>query len=118
MFFDNKFNFMDSYLVLKLIKLFLTNVLNLIGLVLVLSGIIYLTNFVYIISKEPYFRSEEGSILNQKIEGLRKYIKHFTRLNKKEHKHIVFWKDYLMYSVLLCNNKTLEKEILNKVSLK
>ena len=63
-------------------------------------------------NKNMYNRTEEGSNINKKIEGLKKYIKDYSLLDEKEKELLRIWDEYLIYSVLFSQNK----EILNKFS--
>lgn len=63
-------------------------------------------------SKNMYNRTEKGSNINKKIEGLKKYIKDYSLLDEKEKELLRVWDEYLIYSVLFNQNK----EILNKFS--
>jgi len=63
----------------------------------------------------PYVRSKEGKILNQKIEGLRKYLKDYSNMGEKEKNELILWEDYLIYSVIFNQNKKIIEEIYNKI---
>ena len=51
-------------------------------------------------------RTEKGEEINEKLEGLRKYISEYTLLKDKDSKTIELWEEYLIYSVILDINKT------------
>ena len=58
----------------------------------------------------PYIRSKDGKILNEKLEGLRKYLKDYSSMEEKEKEELILWEDYLIYSVIFnINNKVLEE---------
>lgn len=64
---------------------------------------------------DPYIRSKEGKILNAKLEGLRKYLRHFSTINEKSKEQLVFWEEYLIYSVILGVNTKIVEELNDKI---
>lgn len=58
----------------------------------------------------PYIRTEKGEELNEKLEGLKVYLKDYSLLNKKEANAIELWEDYLLYSVMFGQNKNIIEE--------
>lgn len=89
-----------------------------IGIVIIISIIKYL-KFYYSVKEEAYYqyksrsykRTEEGELLNQKIEGLKNYLKDFSLLTEKEQQELVLWEEYLIYSVLFNTNHKIIKEL-------
>ena len=73
-------------------------------------GIIY---FIKQISN-PYVRNEKGEEINVKLEGLKNYLKDFSSLDRKKLEDLILWDEYLIYSVLFNQNKSIVKEIYNK----
>lgn len=61
-----------------------------------------------------YKRTNEGKKINRKLEGLKLFLKDFTTLDKKEHKELLLWGDYLIYSVLFNQNKKIKDEMIRK----
>lgn len=60
--------------------------------------------------KESYVRTEKGSEINYKLEGLKNYIKDFSSLNEKEKQELTLWDDYLIYSVMFnLNDKVINE---------
>lgn len=57
-----------------------------------------------------YKRSSRGIELNNKIDGLKKYLSDFSMLSERESKDIVLWEEYLIYSVLFGQNKKIVEE--------
>ena len=53
---------------------------------------------------------DNGRELHSKLDGLKYYIKDFTKLNVEESQSIMLWDDYLIYSVMFGINK----KIINK----
>lgn len=59
-----------------------------------------------------YLRTEEGSLINYKLNGLKNYIKDFSNLDEKDKENIKLWEDYLIYSIMFnLNNKVLNEMI-------
>ena len=73
---------------------------------------------IYDFRREIYKRTEEGSDLNNKLNGLKHFIKEFSNLDNKELQDIKLWEDYFIYSVMFGINKKsyrkIEKELIIK----
>lgn len=67
--------------------------------------------------KDPFVRSKEGRELNEKLEGLRKYIEDYSNLQDKEKEALILWEEYLIYSMVFGINKKASENILNKVTI-
>lgn len=65
--------------------------------------------------KNPYLRSKKGNDINEKIEGLRKYIKDFSNLEQKTKEDITLWEDYLIYSIIFGINTQIVEEVWEKI---
>lgn len=67
---------------------------------------------VYIIKtvRIQYKRTDKGNEINKKLEGLKNFLKDFSNLDKKSIDELNLWNDYLIYSVLFNQNKTLIDE--------
>lgn len=59
---------------------------------------------------ELYKRTAKGRELNQKLEGLKNYLKDYSMLSEREAKEIELWDDYLIYSVMFGQNKKIIEE--------
>lgn len=59
-----------------------------------------------------YERTSRGNSINEKIEGLKKYIKEYSLLDEKEKQALIVWDEYLIYSVEFNQNK----KVLEKMS--
>lgn len=66
-------------------------------------------------SKDPYIRTEEGSILNVKLEGLKKYLKDYSKIDEKDKEQLSIWEDFLIYSVIFEINTKIVDEMYNKI---
>ena len=72
-------------------------------LLLILLTIIFPIYELYIISiilsfiKNRYVRTKKGKEINEKLEGLKNYLKDFSNLDEKDIEEIKLWEDYLIY---------------------
>lgn len=76
-----------------------------------LFGIVY--SFVYIKKGRQFkfVRTKEGELLNQKINGLKRFLNDVSNLNEKEIIHVKQWDEYLIYSVIFGQNKNIVSEM-------
>lgn len=99
----------ENYLVILLI------------LLIIFGPIIHFFGYpVYIFSKyapfyiksniDPYFRSKKAEEINKKLEGLKNFLKDFSKLDEREAKEIILWDEYLIYSVLFGHNEKIVDE--------
>ena len=64
-------------------------------------------------------RTQKGEDINVKIEGLKKYIKDYSLLSEKNKDALDVWEEYLIYSVLFTEEKSVvENEMLYLVNVK
>lgn len=74
-------------------------------------GIYRIYSFFYHIAygvnriKMPYLRTKKGNEINEKLEGLKAFLKDFSVLETKESEEIMLWEEYLIYSVLFEQNE-------------
>lgn len=62
-----------------------------------------------------YERTDLGNSINEKIEGLKKYIEDYSLLDEKEKQELVLWDEYLIYSVQFKQNKKILKKMLKLI---
>ena len=81
---------------------------------------IYVTPFLYIVSmvfkwlmhlSDPYKRTKKATLINKKINGLKRFINDFSNLDEREYKHIKLWNEYLIYSVIIGDNEKIVNQI-------
>ena len=60
-------------------------------------------------------RSDLGNEINNKLEGLKNFIRDFTLLDERSKEELFIWDDYLIYSALFGNNAKIYDEMKNKV---
>ena len=51
-----------------------------------------------------HFRTKKGEELNEKMEGLKQYLKEYSLLDERETDAVVLWEEYLIYSVMFGQN--------------
>lgn len=73
--------------------------------------------FSHKIKENPYFRTKDSEEINSKLEGLKNFLKDFSRLDEREAKEIVLWDEYLIYSVLFGHNKKIIDEYKNLIEI-
>lgn len=76
--------------------------------------IIYLTTYIIKSERDGYIRTPKGERVNEKLEGLKNYLKDFSLINEKDEKSLVLWEDYLIYSVIFNQNTKIVKDMYNK----
>ena len=59
----------------------------------------------------PYKRTNEGIIVNKKVNGIKKFLNDFSSLDEKEYKQIELWKEYLIYSVIIGKNDKIVNQV-------
>ena len=60
-----------------------------------------------------YERTKEGKILVEQMVGIKNYIHDFSLLSEKEKEDISLWEDFLIYAVVLEENKNIIDDICN-----
>ena len=65
--------------------------------------------------KNPYVRGKEGNAINEKLEGLKNYIKDYSNLEEKNKEDITLWEDYLIYSIIFGINTQIVEEVWEKI---
>ena len=63
----------------------------------------------------PYVLTTEGKLASYKLQGIKNYIHDFTLLGEKEYKEITLWDNYLIYAIMLGENKKIPLEIVKKL---
>ena len=57
-----------------------------------------------------YKRTKKGQEINQKLEGLKNYLKDYSMLDERESKELELWDEYLIYSVMFGHNQKIIEE--------
>lgn len=80
-----------------------------------IATIIYIITYGAKIKSNPFVRSKSAQDINSKLEGLKKYIKEYSLLDKREYREVEIWEDYMIYSVTSGQNQAIVKEIMKKI---
>ena len=79
------------------------------------STIIYIKHYKILNTLDPYVRNDEGKMINYKLEGLRKYLIDFSKIEEKTKEQLILWEEYLIYSVILGINTQIIDEVYDKI---
>ena len=58
----------------------------------------------------PYVRTKKGTMLNEKLEGLKNFIRDFGNFEDRKSQELELWEEYLIYSVMFNQNKKIIDE--------
>lgn len=75
---------------------------------------IYLYTYIRKSKKNNYIRTSKGEKINERLEGLKNYLKDFSIMNERDEKSLAVWEDYLIYSVIFNQNSKIVKNIYDK----
>lgn len=77
----------------------------------------YSITYLVMNSVEPYIRSKKAREINEKLEGLKNYLKDYSSMAHKSQEELVMWENYLIYSVIFNQNEKIIKEYKEKMTL-
>lgn len=91
-------------------------------MVLAISLVLYLPIFMgvyfytYIIKNKnnSYIRTNKGEVINERLEGLKNYLKDFSLMHERDENSLTLWENYLIYSVIFNQNTKIIKSICDK----
>lgn len=63
-------------------------------------------------------RTEEGELLTAQISGLKNFIRDFSNLSEAEKEQLILWDDFLIYAVVLEENKRIIEDIFRMKNLR
>ncbi len=96
-------------------KLTLVVVLDCIFLLLFLFPVLYMKfGQGRIREQSPYKRTKAGEIYTEYIFGMKNFIHDYSNLSEVEKDALVLWDDYLIYAVVLEENKKIVEEIMRR----
>lgn len=100
--------------------LFISPILYAIGAVLALSSILWplcLEGSIFKNESLSVYKklTPKGDEIRLKLTGLKLFLKDYSDMKNKELKEIELWDEYIIYSVILNDNKKVQKEILRMV---
>ena len=75
---------------------------------------IYFSTYIIKSKKNSYIRTTKGEAINEKLEGLKNYLKDFSLMNEKSEESLILWEDYLIYSVIFNQNVKVVKSMCDK----
>ncbi len=61
-----------------------------------------------------FARTSTGEDINEKLEGLKNYLKDYSSIDEMDENGLALWEDYLIYSVIFNQNDTIVKNISDK----
>lgn len=64
--------------------------------------------------QSPYKRTRLGNIYTEYIYGMKNFIHDYSNLSEAEKESLVLWDDYLIYAVVLEENKRIVEEIMQR----
>lgn len=73
--------------------------------------VVYILSYVSSVTKSNNTRTDKGEEVNEKLEGLKNYIKDYSNLDEKSENDLTLWEDYLIYSVIFGQNTEIVKRI-------
>ncbi len=97
-------NFLNSVLIVLIAVFFITLPATIIFV------ITYFITHTFKKINDPYIRTEKGSLINERLEGLKNFLKDFSDLENKSSEEIKLWNDYLVYSVMFNQNEKILNE--------
>lgn len=96
-----------------------TIILIILGIMLFVFPIYGKTNIIayaVINAIDPFVRTKKANEINEKVEGLKKYIEEYSLLEEKDKNSLEIWQEYLIYTVMFGKNSNISdqySEILN-----
>lgn len=93
--------------------LLLTPIFLLFGFWNIISSFIHLFVSSMVHVKDKFKRTPDGNVLAEKLYGMKNFIHNFSNLDDATKEHLVLWKEFLIYAVVLEENDIVLKEIGN-----
>ena len=76
---------------------------------------VYIKTYYFMNKLNPYIRNKKAKEINEKLEGLKNYIKDYSMINERKKEEIDIWEDYLIYSVIFDENIKIVKDVINMI---
>lgn len=110
------FNTYSGDNIVYILILFLLIMFVMIAVVL-MPGVLFVgfLNLQRLNNMDPYVRSKKGKEINLKLEGLKKYLIEFSKIEDKKSEELKFWEEYLVYSVIFEINTSVVDDICKKI---
>ena len=74
-------------------------------------------NYETINKNNDLVRTTNGEVINEKLEGLKNFLKDFSNVSDKNEDYLILLEDYLIYSVIFEQNTLIVKNIFEKYIL-
>ena len=81
-----------------------------------LKTVIYIKTYYFMNITKPYIRNKKSKEINEKLEGLKKYIKDYSMIYDRKKEELNVWEDYLIYSVIFGQNTQIVKDIIYMIN--
>ncbi|MBO5178943.1 MAG: DUF2207 domain-containing protein [Clostridia bacterium] len=107
------FNLSEGFLEVMCVLIFGTPSLIIIALILMYPmavGVYCVSSYIQTFYVKNEYRTDKAEEINEKMEGLKNFLKDFSLLDEKQKKDIELWDKYLIYSVMFGQNKEILKE--------
>ncbi len=65
----------------------------------------------------PYNRTPEGEVLTERIAGIKNFLRDFSNLSQAQKAQLILWDDFLVYAVVLEENRLIVNELLHMKGL-
>lgn len=75
---------------------------------------IFIRTYYKLNRNNDLIRTTTGEIINEKLEGLKNFLKDFSNVSDKNEDYLILLEDYLIYSVIFEQNTLIVKNILEK----
>jgi hypothetical protein len=66
----------------------------------------------------PFKRTPEGEVLTERVAGMKNFLRDFSDLSDVQKEQLILWDDFLVYAVVLEENRKIADEILHMKGLK
>jgi hypothetical protein len=65
----------------------------------------------------PFKRTPEGEVLTERVAGMKNFLRDFSDLSEAQKEQLILWDDFLVYAVVLEENRKIADEILHMKGL-
>lgn len=78
---------------------------------------IFIRTYYKLNKNNDLVRTTNGEVINEKLEGLKNFLKDFSNISDKNEDYLILLEDYLIYSVIFEQNTLIVKNIFEKYIL-
>lgn len=83
----------------------------------VIAFSIFISSYYNLNRNNDLVRTTNGEVINEKLEGLKNFLKDFSNVSDKNEDYLILLEDYLIYSVIFEQNTLIVKNIFEKYIL-